>query len=90
MKQLRIIVTGNVQGVGFRSFARFQAQKRGLNGFAQNTLDGNVEIVIQGNESACDSFAKAIQNGLPWARPSHCNVTEEKPVQQWTRFEIKH
>ena len=42
------LVSGEVQGVGFRWFVRRQATARGLTGSATNLPDGRVEVVLQG------------------------------------------
>ncbi len=48
---VHVIVHGVVQGVGFRYFARQQAQSLGLGGFVRNLPDGTVEALIEGEES---------------------------------------
>ena len=47
-----IFVRGQVQGVGFRWWTRARALELGLVGHARNTMDGRVEVVVQGSEEA--------------------------------------
>ncbi|MGL5031238.1 MAG: acylphosphatase [Aeromonas sp.] len=58
-QRLMVRVWGQVQGVGFRYFAREQALKLGLRGHAYNLDDGSVEVLIAGP-------AKEVQIMLAW------------------------
>ena len=49
-------VRGDVQGVGFRFWARARARDLGLVGYARNLPDGRVEVVVQGDGNAVDRF----------------------------------
>ena len=49
-KLYKIIVEGVVQGVGFRAMTRHFAKKNSLIGDIKNNMDGNVEIIIYGND----------------------------------------
>ncbi|MDD2271953.1 MAG: carbamoyltransferase HypF [Desulfuromonadaceae bacterium] len=55
---------GIVQGVGFRPFVYRLAQERDLTGWVRNTPAG-VEIEIQGDDNALESFDSALRNNLP-------------------------
>src|SRR5262249_62389679 len=52
MPAYRFIVQGRVQGVGYRYFARRQAEALGVTGYARNRADGTVEVVGEGTEDA--------------------------------------
>jgi acylphosphatase len=54
------IVSGHVQGVGYRWFVRGLAQSAGLAGSATNLPDGRVEVVVEGDESAVRSLVLAL------------------------------
>ena len=45
------VVSGHVQGVGYRYFVRGLAAERGLNGSARNLPDGRVEVVLEGSDA---------------------------------------
>lgn len=49
MKQVKLTVSGKVQGVFFRHYTRQQALKLGLRGYIKYLVNGDVEIVAQGN-----------------------------------------
>lgn len=54
-------VRGQVQGVGFRWWARAQALELGLVGHARNTSDGRVEVVAQGRRDALERLVDLLQ-----------------------------
>lgn len=64
----RFIVSGIVQGVSFRAFARAQAQALGITGHARNLADGRVEVVAYGGRQALDALAIWLKGGSPSAR----------------------
>ena len=50
MIQLRIIVSGKVQGVGYRYFSQMKAVQYGVKGWVKNLADSSVEIIAQGDK----------------------------------------
>ena len=50
MKRVRLIISGDVQGVSLRAWARAQAQDLGLTGWVKNREDGAVEVVAEGTK----------------------------------------
>ncbi|MBL7952339.1 MAG: acylphosphatase [Flavobacteriales bacterium] len=71
-----IIVTGRVQGVGFRRSALRQAQDQGLAATARNLPDGAVEIHVEGPEQALEEFTSWARKGPPLARIDTCEYTD--------------
>ena len=63
MKRYHIIVSGRVQGVGFRYFCVMNAQKVNLTGSVRNMSNGNVEIFVQGDPNNIDYFINIIEKG---------------------------
>jgi acylphosphatase len=51
--RLTVWVRGRVQGVGFRWWAKSVALELGLNGMAENLIDGRVKIIAEGNRDSC-------------------------------------
>ena len=65
----RFVVTGRVQGVGFRAATRRKAQALALSGWVRNRKDGAVEGVIHGkDEMAVESFHQWLRQGPPISR----------------------
>jgi acylphosphatase len=56
MQRIHLIISGDVQGVGFRSWALHQAQAKRLTGWVKNRADGCVEITAEGSREKLDEF----------------------------------
>ncbi len=52
MAAIRLVISGRVQGVGFRAFVERQALKRALRGWVRNRRDGTVEALLIGSDAA--------------------------------------
>ena len=77
-----VYVRGDVQGVGFRFWARSQARALGLVGHAKNLPDGRVEVVVQGPGNAVDRLIALLEEDPSSAdRPG----TVQGVVTQWGR-----
>lgn len=61
--QLAAIVSGRVQGVGFRWWVAGEAKPLGLVGYAKNLDDGTVEVIAQGRRADCESLLAALKSG---------------------------
>lgn len=70
MIRVRIVVSGRVQGVGFRYAAITEARRLGLLGWARNVSDGTVEIVAEGDPDAVQALVAWCHSGPPSARVS--------------------
>ena len=68
--RVHILVTGRVQGVGFRQFTAIRARALGLHGFARNLPNGQVEVVAEGERSALLKLLEALGSGPPGAEVS--------------------
>ncbi len=62
-RALHILVSGRVQGVGFRYFVREQAQRLSLSGWVRNLRDGRVEILVVGDALARQGFLQKVHQG---------------------------
>lgn len=83
----RVVVTGRVQGVGFRAATARQAVATGLAGFARNQLDGSVVVELEGIPAAVDAIVAWCRTG-----PRHAEVldvaVEDVPTVGATTFEV--
>lgn len=80
MTQAHILISGSVQGVGFRYFIRSQAKKIGLKGWVKNLPDGRVEALVQGSEEKLDHLIKISKKGPVLAQVQNVQVVWEEPV----------
>lgn len=64
----RLVITGRVQGVGFRDWLVAEATAAGLSGWVRNRPDGSVEALLAGEAPAVEQVAAACHRGPPAAR----------------------
>lgn len=69
------LISGRVQGVGYRAFSQRQAESLGLKGWVRNLKSGQVEALVEGSEFALGEFLKALKQG-----PASSEVKEVKSV----------
>jgi len=86
--RLRIIVTGIVQGVGFRPFVHRLATRHLLNGYVLNAT-GNVVIEVEGSEAAAQAFLAALRAEAPPASRIEKVDTEKLPPAGYSSFTIR-
>ncbi|MEN9353649.1 MAG: hypothetical protein RL318_974 [Fibrobacterota bacterium] len=67
------LVTGRVQGVGYRAFVRSTALQLGVTGWVRNLSDGRVELSAQGSAKGLEDLEDAL-----WAGPPLSKVMEIK------------
>jgi len=84
----RYVVTGRVQGVGYRFFAAREASRLGITGFVRNLGDLSVEVVARGPEAALGSLGAALAEGPPAARVSAVEEAELPTDEHWIKFYI--
>jgi acylphosphatase len=86
---LHAIVEGHVQGVGFRYFVLEVAQQLKLSGWVRNLVNGNVELVAEGNRADLDKLYSALQSGSPGSLVTSV-VCDWLPAQNtFTMFSIR-
>lgn len=76
MKRFRFVVSGRVQGVGFRYFTQDTAYSLNLTGWVRNAYDGSVDGEVQGEETDCSSFFDNLREGPTLARVKQCIIDE--------------
>ena len=89
MKCTHLIVSGRVQGVFFRANVRNKAVKLGLNGYAKNLNDGNVEVVAQGDEEKIKKLMDFIKKGPGIAKVTDMKI-KHRELENFKSFEIRH
>ena len=76
-----ILVSGRVQGVGFRYRSCYIAQSLGLTGWVENLWDGRVEMEVQGDENSIQQMLVQIQKQR-WIEVNHMEIMEIPCVQE--------
>jgi acylphosphatase len=74
----RFVISGRVQGVGFRWFTKDVALREGVTGWVSNLPDGRVEAFVEGDAEAVTRVERHLHHGPPGARVQTVNaITEE-------------
>ncbi len=79
MRAVHLVVSGRVQGVGFRNAAQRQASLVGVSGWVKNVPDGSVEIHAEGTERQLDRFLAWCRVGPMAAKVEAVNVEDVAP-----------
>jgi acylphosphatase len=86
----RFVVSGRVQGVGFRYFVREAAGVENVGGWVRNLQDGRVEVFAEGELASVDRLERRLRRGPPAAHVETVEVFEdEAPSPSRPPFTIK-
>ena len=84
----RFLISGRVQGVGFRYFTHEAATRENLHGWVRNLPDGRVEASAEGDADAIDRFEAALRHGPRGARVEQLDVEHTTPAGRDTGFVV--
>ncbi len=85
----KFLISGAVQGVGYRYFAQRSSARHQVRGYVRNLDDGRVEVLAEGNLKAVDEFKNDLTAGPAY---SHVTVIEElviEPSGLYSAFRIE-
>ena len=85
----KFLVSGHVQGVGFRFFAQDAARREGLSGHVTNHADGTVAAVAEGEAEALERFERKLRQGPSRSRVEHVMIDEIEPASLGGGFLVK-
>jgi acylphosphatase len=85
----RYLISGRVQGVGFRYFTEAAAAREGLHGWVRNLPDGRVEIDVEGEADAVERFERNVRHGPPGARVQDVYVDDTVPQRRESGFSVR-
>lgn len=85
----RITVTGKVQGVFFRDYAKKEADKLGITGWVRNT-DDSVEIIAEGEKMKLRTFIVKCKEGSPLAKVENIDYEWEEYTGKFSQFSINY
>lgn len=77
--RVRAIVSGRVQGVGYRWSARMAAERLSVGGFATNRPDGSVLVEAEGEPADVHAMLDWLRRGPPGARVTAVDVHSVAP-----------
>ncbi|MCR9099904.1 MAG: acylphosphatase [bacterium] len=87
MRQVKLRITGKVQGVFYRASTREKAQQLGIKGWVKNEPDGTVSAVGQGPGASLQQWIDWCREGPSEARVESVEV-KDQPIADFQQFEI--
>ncbi|MGB7070127.1 MAG: acylphosphatase [Pyrinomonadaceae bacterium] len=85
----KFIVSGRVQGVGFRFFVQRSAARHQIRGYVTNLEDGRVETLAEGSERAVEAFKHDLNAGPMYSDVEHLEETVLEPTGLYPAFRIE-
>jgi acylphosphatase len=85
---IHVIISGQVQNVGFRQYIKYKAKKLGIRGWVKNLPDGKVEALFDGDEKSLKEMLKICHRGPFLAKVTKVDIIEEEGSLDTEIFEI--
>ena len=88
MECWKLLVSGRVQGIGYRMAARHEGRRLGLQGLVRNLIDGGVEVLAEGEPAALSELERWCRHGPPLADVTHVTVERLSTLRGFLDFDI--
>lgn len=87
---VEIIVEGQVQGVGYRDYARRRASGLGLAGYVMNLKDGRVRVHAEGAREVIEALMRQLEKGPPLSHVERVTTRWLPPTRRFASFDIRY
>ncbi|KOH46631.1 acylphosphatase [Sunxiuqinia dokdonensis] len=85
-----MLLSGRVQGVGFRYFVQQKARECQLTGWVKNLPNGKVEIEAEGEEQDINCFIDYLKIGNGYSRTNQLSQSQVQPSADFSDFTIRY
>ena len=85
----KFLISGDVQGVGYRFFAQRAAARHQIVGYVRNCPDGTVEALAEGPENRVEAFKHDLATGPQWAVVDQLEEINLEPTGSYSAFRIE-
>lgn len=89
-KRVRLLISGQVQGVFFRACTRDKAAQEGVTGWVRNLVDGRVEVLLEGSTERVDRVIAWCQQGSPGSRVDQVDMQYQPYQGEFSSFDIRY
>jgi len=89
-KRVKLLISGRVQGVGFRFNTKRKAKKLGVKGWVKNLDNGKVKAVAEGKEKDLEKLIEWAKKGPFTAKVTDINIEFDNYKGEFNRFKIEH
>jgi acylphosphatase len=90
MKRIHAEISGRVQMVSFRDFAKRKAERSGVVGWVRNLPDGHVEILAEGEEHSLEVFILELKRGPILARVDDVAIEWSDTTGEFSNFSVRY
>jgi len=90
LRRIHVLVTGRVQGVGYRAYVQANAQQLDVLGWVRNLPAGAVELVAQGTAAALTELEDTLWAGPPLSKVADLRIEPLPPASDLKRFSVRH
>ncbi len=87
---VRVIVSGGVQGVWFRAKTKEKAEQLGVTGWVRNTSSGKVEAVFEGEQEQIKEMLNWCHHGPPMAHVENVEIKNQELTNGFDSFSIRY
>lgn len=89
--KVSLLVSGHVQGVGFRYMTKIKADNLGVLGSVRNEANGDVYIEALGDDLIVQKFIDIVKNSpAPFGRVDHVTINHLEEMEDYTDFSISY
>ncbi len=88
--QIKLVITGRVQGVFFRAETKKTADRLGINGYVKNLSDGSVEAVIKGDPASVSQMIEWCRKGPAISKVQSVKTEEISSVLNFNTFDVRY
>lgn len=85
----KFIISGFVQGVGFRYFVQRVAALHQVRGYVCNLKDGRVEVLTEGSEKEVEAFKHDLSAGPKFSKVEQIEEIVLEPSNLYSSFRIE-
>ncbi len=85
----KFLISGRVQGVGYRYFAQRLSAKHQVRGYVKNLEDGRVEVLAEGNAKDVEAFKQDLAAGPSYSRVGEIDEFVIEPSGLYSSFRIE-
>jgi acylphosphatase len=85
----KFLISGRVQGVGFRYFTQRTSARHQVRGYVKNLADGRVEVLAEGNPTAVEAFRHDLAAGPTHSRVGEIEELVIEPTGAYSTFRIE-
>ena len=87
---VEILVEGQVQGVGYRDYARRRASGLGLAGYVMNLKDGRVRVHAEGDPEKVEALKGQLEEGSPLSYVERVTTRWLRPTRRFASFDVRY